>query len=267
VRLPVEGELAGNVAGSMKVVGLSLGEEETKGLEEVGRAYHGELWEVVLTGLVQGLKEWGGESRVVIGMEGHGRDEVVSGVDVSRTVGWFTSLYPLVVEVGDGVGEGVKRVKEEVRGVPKKGVGYGMLRYLSEKGELREELSGVEAEVSFNYLGRVDRMMDASEKLFRRSREALTEMESPRNRRPHLIDVMAQVRDGRLQLSLLYSDCLYSEDRMNGLMQALRHAYDDLVEHSRQPTAGDYTPSDFPLADLNQANLQKVLELLAEPGE
>jgi non-ribosomal peptide synthase protein (TIGR01720 family) len=172
----------------------------------------------------------------------------------------------VVLELPEEAGEWVKTVKEEVRGVPRKGMGYGLLRYLSEKPEAREALA-VEPEVSFNYLGQAERVMSGGGRLLKRAPEAVTATESPRNRRKHLIDVIGQMREGRLHLTLLYSGSLYSTDRMQALLGALRDSFTRLADHSRQPTAGGYTPSDFPLSELDQANLARVLEMLAEPGE
>src|ERR1041384_4469671 len=85
----------------------------------------------------------GGGGRVeVVEMEGHGREEISKEVDVTRTVGWFTTKYPVVVELSESgeVVASLKRLKEALRGIPMKGIGYGVLKYLGESAAVREEL-------------------------------------------------------------------------------------------------------------------------------
>ncbi len=91
-------------------------------------------------------------------LEGHGREDLFEGVDLSRTAGWFTTIYPVVLrlDAGVGPGEALKAIKEQLRGVPHRGIGYGLLRYLR-GGEASERLATLPAaEVSFNYLGQLD---------------------------------------------------------------------------------------------------------------
>ena len=95
--------------------------------------------DILLAALARVLTGWTGDDRVVIGLEGHGREESVSeGIDLSRTVGWFTSMYPVGLECAPGLSDGdlIKGTKEGLRGIPDKGLGYGVLRYLSGDREL-----------------------------------------------------------------------------------------------------------------------------------
>src|SRR5205085_2616916 len=113
------------------------------------------IGDLLLCALSQALARWTGERRVRVELEGHGREALFEGVDLSRTVGWFTSLYPVLLEVppSDEVGEALKSIKEQLRQVPQHGIGYGVLRYLAEE-DVRQQLVGLpEAQVSFNYHG------------------------------------------------------------------------------------------------------------------
>ena len=93
-------------------------------------------------------------------MEGHGREELFEDVDVSRTVGWFTSKYPVKLEAeSEEIGEALKEIKELMRAIPKRGIGYGVLRYVSEDEEVKRRMRvGGKAEVRFNYLGQFDQV-------------------------------------------------------------------------------------------------------------
>ena len=152
VSLPVDHE---GVAAAIEVdehrelVIKVLGEEQTRALlSEVGAAYHTQIQEVLLAALVEAIWEWTGERQVVVQMEGHGREELFEQVDLTRTVGWFTSLYPLRLDLRrvHGVGEVLQAVKEQVRAVPGRGVGYGIWKYLRvTEGEAAEAGGGREA--------------------------------------------------------------------------------------------------------------------------
>jgi hypothetical protein len=130
-------------------------------LEEVPAAYNTQINDVLVTALARTLSWWttsahqsenGAGAEVLVEMERHGREEVSQAVDVSRTVGWFTSIYPVVLEskAAEEVGAGLKRVKEQLRAVPRRGLGYGVLRYLG-SGEVSTRLrTRRRAEVGFN---------------------------------------------------------------------------------------------------------------------
>ncbi|HVV72540.1 MAG TPA: condensation domain-containing protein, partial [Verrucomicrobiae bacterium] len=138
---------------------VRLDKEQTRRLlQEVPRAYHTEINDVLLAALAKTICGWQGRDRITIGLEGHGREEgLFDGVDVSRTVGWFTSLYPVLLEVGQGIDGLLKGVKEQLRAVPDKGLGYGVLRYL--KGALEDKDSW---DITFNYLGQLDNIVRRS---------------------------------------------------------------------------------------------------------
>jgi hypothetical protein len=127
-------------------------------VQEVPRVYHTEINDVLLGALSSALCKWSGRPEVVIGLEGHGREDVIGeGIDTSRTVGWFTNIYPVLLEGGADTEGGslLKGVKERLRQVPDKGLGYWVLQYLPEEGRA----PGKESppwDLVFNYLGQFD---------------------------------------------------------------------------------------------------------------
>ena len=162
----------GGTVGSARRVEVGLSAERTRELlQEVPAAYNTQINDVLVTALARTLSWWttrahrsenGAGAAVLVEMEGHGREEVSqSRVDVSRTVGWFTSIYPVVLEsrAAEEVGAALKRVKEQLRAVPRRGLGYGLLRYLG-SGEVSARLREMRrAQVGFNYLGQLDQMV------------------------------------------------------------------------------------------------------------
>jgi non-ribosomal peptide synthase protein (TIGR01720 family) len=159
-------------------------------------------------------------------------------------------------------GSALKRVKEQLRGIPEKGIGYGILRYLSGEG-VRGELKGRgRAEVSFNYLGQFDQALGNLE-LFGAVHEVSEAARDECNLRSHLLDVKACVNKGRLQVEWNYSETAHERTSIEQLASEFMAALRRLIAHCLSTEAGGFTPSDFPEAELNQGDLD---DLIAELG-
>ncbi|KAF6563602.1 MULTISPECIES: condensation domain-containing protein, partial [unclassified Paenibacillus] len=102
-------------------------------LKQAHRAYNTEMNDLLLTALGLTIHRWAGLERVLVSLEGHGRESILPELDITRTVGWFTTQFPVVLDmsVGQDLSQRIKQVKEGLRRIPQKGIGYGMLRYLS----------------------------------------------------------------------------------------------------------------------------------------
>src|SRR5215213_4225019 len=260
----VDGE---NLVRSARSVTAWLSAEETRVLlREVAEAYHTQINEVLLTGLVRAFNRWSGERLLLVDLEGHGREEeVVGGVDLSRTVGWFTTVYPqlLEAEAGESLATTLKRVKEQVRQIPRRGIGYGMLRHLHERAELREQMRAVRrAEVSFNYLGQFDQVVNA-ESILQGAEESAGPNRHELTKLTHLLEVHSSVGDGKLRIGLNYSEVTYKRTTIESLSALFVEALREIITHCKSSEEGSFIPSDFPDADLSQEGLD---ELLAELG-
>ncbi len=151
--LPVDRSEGTNEESTAETVRVELSESETRSLlKEVPGAYRTQINDVLLAALGRTLCGWSGRESVVVDLEGHGREELFEDVDLSRTVGWFTTLYPVELSTGGDWGSTLKTVKERLRGVPGRGLGYGLVRYLRGAAGLESRSC-----VSFNYLGQFDR--------------------------------------------------------------------------------------------------------------
>jgi non-ribosomal peptide synthase protein (TIGR01720 family) len=246
-QLPVDHADGINDAGSIRMVTTWLDADDTLALlQEVPGVYHTQINDVLLTALVEAFAEWTGRRSLLIGLEGHGREDLFEGVDLSRTVGWFTSLFPVLLDISAALdpGSALKSVKEQLRTVPHRGIGYGILRWLGRN----DSLPTPEPEVSFNYLGQVDGSSDAA---FRFASEDCGAAASPDARRPHLIDVSGGIRDGRLRLHWTYSSAVHDAATIESIAATYVARLQDLIAHCRE-SQGGFTPSDFPLlqADL-----------------
>jgi amino acid adenylation domain-containing protein/non-ribosomal peptide synthase protein (TIGR01720 family) len=263
--LPRDGEREPGRAGDQRRVVVALEADETAALlHQVPRAYRTQINDALLAALGEALAGWTGSRLALVELEGHGREAVGDDtVDVSRTVGWFTSFVPVLLDLRGAVtpGDALKTVKETLRSMPSRGVGHGLLRRLAggEAGRLAEL---PEPEVSFNYLGQLDSTQPEGLPM-RPARERPGPAQSPGRRRRYLLDVECRVSGGRLVASLRYSDRCHRRETIAGLAEGFLTALRELVEHCRDAGEGGATPSDFPLAVLDQAALDR---LLAEHG-
>jgi amino acid adenylation domain-containing protein/non-ribosomal peptide synthase protein (TIGR01720 family) len=263
-RLPVDHAAGANLVRSARTVVFALGAEETRALiQEASRAYHTQINDLLLTALVESFADWTGSRRLRLDLEGHGREEIGEDLDVSRTVGWFTALYPVLLDLGGETqpGGALKAVKEQLRAIPNRGIGYGLLRH--GEGEAGEALRSLPtSEVLFNYLGQLDQAV-ASDSLFRMARESAGPARASDQPRSHLLEVVASVSGGRLRVSYAYSEAVHRRSTIEGLGQSFLSALARLIAHCVAPGVGGFTPSDFPLAEVDQ----RTLDRLAAEGE
>ncbi|MFF2073696.1 non-ribosomal peptide synthase/polyketide synthase [Kitasatospora sp. NPDC058162] len=222
-------------------------------------AYRTQVNDVLLSALGRTLARWCGRDEVLIGVEGHGREDLFDGVDLSRTVGWFTAEFPLALRVDPAAGwhDTLRAVKEQLRAVPLRGLSHGALRHLHPDGPLA---GGAAPQVGFNYHGRFDAGASAgAEGLVRGTLPPAGRDTDPDEPRPYLLEVTGAVQDGRLEVGWTYPAEIYDGATVRGLAEELRTALRELAEHCARPGAGGHTPSDFPLAGLDQPQLDRLV--------
>ena len=265
--LPVDYEGAQNSVASERKVFVSLNQTETHSLlHEVPKAYRTQVNEVLLTALSEAFAPWIGSSHLLIDLEGHGREDVLADVELMRTVGWFTSVFPVLLEFNTTpqAATTLLSIKEQLRRIPQRGIGYGLLRYLSKVPGLSDKLKALpQANVSFNYLGQIDHLPGAS-LLFALAKESSGSAQSPRARRSYLLEINGLVKDGRLQFEWSYSQNIHRELTIAVLAEKFIKALQSLIRDSQSAQGEILTPSDFPLAELNQQQLSKVITRLGK---
>jgi len=261
-QLPLENaEGENSVRRQFSVVESLSDEETTLLLRDAGRAYRTEINDLLLTALARVIARWTAERNVLIEMEGHGREEIAENIDISRTVGWFTTIYPVLLNAdpNDEISYSIKAVKEQLRGIPHRGLHYGLLKYLSEDLKIRTALAKVkQAPILFNYLGQFDAVLDGND-IFGLAAEFRGEEHARTNARSHLLDINAVVSGGCLQLHWNFSIDCFETDTISSLaalyVDELRH----IIAHCVRPGVIGFTPSDFPLAKLTQQQLDDLL--------
>lgn len=255
--LPVDLEGANTVATERSVT-VRLGPEETEALlRQAPAAYRTRVNDLLLSAVWRAVADATGQDAVPVALEGHGRGDLFPELDLSRTVGWFTTLHPVVLSADRGAGWGtvLKTVKEQLRAAPAHGLGHGALRWLSgPDGPLAD---AGEPEISFNYLGRLD-SGDAPGGLVRARLDVEGRERAPGQERPYLIEINGYVADGVLRFDWAYSTARHRPRTVERIAHAFAEALREIVRHCAEPGSGGATPSDFPLVRLDQVQVDTV---------
>jgi amino acid adenylation domain-containing protein/non-ribosomal peptide synthase protein (TIGR01720 family) len=263
VELPVDrahGSLRNRDA---QTVSVRLDAERTRQLlQQAPSAYRTQVNDLLLTALARVLCRWSGHESTLIQLEGHGRETLFDEIDLTRSVGWFTSAYPLRltpldIEEASGQGASIKAIKEQLRAVPHKGLGYGVLRYLADS-TCRQAMAALpSASITFNYLGQFDQSFD-SQALFHPLEASAGPAHDPDAPLPNALSVDSQVYGGELVLRWTFSRERHDQQTISELADAYLGELQSLIAHCLRDDAGGLTPSDFPLAHLTQAQLDAL---------
>jgi iturin family lipopeptide synthetase B len=190
---------------------------------------------------------------VAFDLEAHGREDVLEGVDISRTVGWFTTLYPVIIHAPQAdLAQHIKYVKEKLHAIPHKGFNYGVLKHLDGLD------LAVDTGISFNYLGQISQ--DGLGDAFRLITPDVSTSIDARNLRPYLLDVICMVVDGRLGIEILFSRNKHLRESIASLAPSFKDELCGVIAHCLKPENFDITPSDFDLVEMDQKELDKLAD-------
>ncbi|MGH1392468.1 MAG: amino acid adenylation domain-containing protein [Trichormus sp.] len=262
-RLPIDYPDGGNQVVDIETVTIKLSVEDTQALlTEVPTVYNTQINDVLLTALTATISTWIDNPLVLLDLEGYGRNFPGEGIDISRTVGWFTAIYPcLLSKESDDWGEMLKGIKEQLRTVPNQGFGYGILRYLDDSEASQKLRDLPQAEISFNYLGQLDLGLEHG-KLKWLPLSGITTQDKQQTRL-YAIEIIGFVREGKLQFDWIYSQQQYQQKTISQLAKNFQQGLEAIIHHCRLPDVGGYTPSDFDLANLNQETLDLVMGMIS----
>jgi amino acid adenylation domain-containing protein/non-ribosomal peptide synthase protein (TIGR01720 family) len=269
--LPVDHHSGANLELSARSVSISLDPEETRTLlEKAPRVYRAQIDEVLLTALAQSLSRWSGARAQLVDLESHGREALFNNLDLSRTVGWFTAIFPVRLDLRDADHplDALKSVKEQLRRVPGRGLGYGVLRYLSGAdfaGQLRMRSR---TEINFNYLGQLDQILLESAQ-FRIAGIPISSNRHPQASRPYLLEVISRIAGGRLHTDWIYSENRHRRETIETLAETFVAMLRTFIRQEWHSADIGYTPSDFPRAGLSQQELETFIAKIsnAKRGE
>ncbi|MFZ5893336.1 MAG: amino acid adenylation domain-containing protein [Myxococcota bacterium] len=263
--LPATDPHGENTVASARVIGFELDAFETEQLlGELARAYRADISSILLTALAFVLCAWSERPSVVLHLEGHGREDLFSGVDVTRSVGWFTSLYPVRLSPDrTDLVRSVSRIKEQLRSVPQRGIGYGILRHLASGAAESAQLQRAsQPQIMFNYLGQFDQTFEEAT-LFRLADEPAGEERDPSSERPSWFEISAAVYERRLRIDWRYSEAIHSASSVGALVERYRAALTELLQTNDTNRKIELVPSDFRHVDIAQSELDDLLEDLS----
>ena len=265
VPLPLDFDHGPNSVESARTAHRALDPEETQILlQEAPRVYQTQINDLLLTALAQACAAWTGQRSLLIDLEGHGRDALTHDVDVARTVGWFTTVFPLYLDISglSAPDEVLLAVKEQLRRIPRNGTGYGLLRYLSsdERAALLAELP--QADLELNYLGQLDQIFPSSS-LFALAPESSGPPRAAGQLRSHLLEVGGNVSGGRLHISLTYSANRHQRATIERLADSYLEALRLLLGRCRQ--ARDLGP-DLHSLDLDREEMNRLISSVEFEG-
>ena len=259
--LPVDIAGGANTDASTRRVSVALNVEETRALlQEVPKAYNTQVNDVLLTALSQAFSRWTNSPSLLVDLEGHGREDIGADVDLLRTVGWYTTAFPVVLPLDRtaNVTDTLTTVKEELRRIPNRGIGHGLLRYSASSGARDKVRALAHPEVSFNYMGQFDQVL-ASSSMFAMVQEPIGPDRSPRGERAQLVEIFGWVLGGCLQVEWLYSANVHHRATIEGLAHSFVVNLQSIIAHCLSPDAGGYTASDFTEFQWNQSDLNAIV--------
>ncbi|WDZ59801.1 non-ribosomal peptide synthetase [Paenibacillus polymyxa] len=260
-----------SIGDSESVTALWTHAETEQLLKQANRAYRTEINDLLLTAVGMALQAWSGNGRFLINLEGHGREAILPEVDITRTIGWFTSQYPVLLDMPEelALSQRIKRVKEGLRGIPQKGIGYGVLKYLSDRQTQAPEASPTifttDPEISFNYLGQFDQDMKGND-LQSSSYEGGMPL-SPTMARTYTLDFGGVISGGQLGLTISYSRTSYRPETIERLAKFLESSLREILAHCIHKEHPELTPSDISYKGMSVEGLDSLLSEMGAAGE
>jgi non-ribosomal peptide synthase protein (TIGR01720 family) len=238
--LPLDVPAGENTRASTRTLSVALDAAETGALlRDVAAAFHTQINDLLLAALAEAFAPWTGGGPLLVDLEGHGREEIDEDLDLSRTVGWFTAIFPLLLDTVEIEEEPERRlagVQAALRTVPQNGIGYGALRYCGRPDVAARLAALPAAEVSFNYLGRLDQAL-AARSPFRIAPESAGPTAGRGGRRSHLLEINGLVVGGVLRFDWSYSPRLHRAETVERLARAHTAALRRWIARARDAQA------------------------------
>lgn len=259
--LPVDFDDPRRGAGDFRQISLSLSEDETRTLlSGLPSRLGGKITDILLTALAQAFADRFGLRQIKVQLEGHGREEIAPGLDISRTIGWFTSIYPVVLDLGAEAepSAAVGRITSQLERIPRKGIGYGILKYLTPPTQREAIVFGPPPEINFNYLGQFD---SDPHPLFALVDEPVGPTLGERLERPQAIDVEAVILGGTLTVTVSYNYRLYRRETASALAEQYRDRLRGLIGLDQDGEAAGADSSLLALIGVKAADVEALVPL------
>ena len=244
-----------------------LDERETDDLlHRVSQVLHAHVSEILVSALARTMVRWTGSDSVMLDLEGHGRESLFDDVDLSRTVGWFTSVFPVRLHVDAGADPlaTLRSVRRQLQAVPQAGIGFGLLRYLSHDKQIQDHMrSFPAAQVCWNYLGQYDHVLPA-DALFQLERAGYERDRSGECMRSHVLNLNACIVQGQLSVEWAYSERVHCRETIERLAEGFMEELRALIGYVCSSQTAGVGVENYGLAALDESVLQKVSAMLSE---
>ncbi|MBA1200983.1 amino acid adenylation domain-containing protein [Pseudomonas capeferrum] len=251
----------------VEVARTHLNQEYTRALlQRAPAAYRTQVNDLLLTALARVIARWTERDQVLVELEGHGREDLSERIDLTRTVGWFTSMFPVKLSPAQTLEESIKHIKEQLRAIPHKGIGFGALRYLGSE-QAQQMLAGLAMpRITFNYLGQFDGSFDGQHSdapdpmpaflapAAESSGASLSESAPLSN----WLSINGRVYAGELSLNWSFSNDMFEAETVQRLAEQYTVELKAVIDHCVAQNGSGLTPSDVPLASLSQAELDRL---------
>jgi amino acid adenylation domain-containing protein/non-ribosomal peptide synthase protein (TIGR01720 family) len=243
-------------------VSLSLNSRETgQLLKEVNHAYGTEINDVLLAALGMAVNDWCGNPRVLVNLEGHGRENIIEDINISRTIGWYTTQFPVVLDMNrsQDLSYTIKAVKEMLRRIPNKGIGYGILKYLIPAEKRAGLVFTHKPGISFNYLGQFGQEHNSSGEFSQISNLSMGNTINPELEAVFAIDINGMIgQKGELVLGFSYNKYEYKKSTIEKLVDLYRSNLLKIIRHCTQKEEKELTPSDLTYSDFSIKELEDL---------
>jgi len=253
-----------------KTLSFRLNKADTERLlTRVNQAFFTEINDILLTALILSLDSVvrttsadTNSGKFIIAVEGHGRTDIFPGVDTSRTVGWFTCVFPVILEVFPlaNLARQIKEIKEQLRRVPNKGIGYGILKYLTAPGKKDGIDFQLKPQVSFNYLGQFD--ADVEQAFFAIARESVGRVDSPDRPLEFEIDIYGMITRKQLEMSVTFSENQYKSSTIEKFLRHFQQELQRIIHYCVSREVREQTPADFTYKHLSIDALESIMRCI-----
>ena len=227
-------------------------------IQRANQAYHTEINDLLLTALAFALQAWHGSEISHITLEGHGREHLDDNIDISRTVGWFTTMFPVKLFLEKDLGSTIKTIKENLRKIPIKGIGYGVFRK-----RFNHQLPAI----SFNYLGKFESKENGWQIVAENSGTCI----HPSNMNLNVLNFNGILIDGEIQF-IVNSRLTRSAAKkvldafQKKLMEIISHCIEKIEKQETEFTPSDFRGSYEPVTIIN-SDAHGAPLILLPPGE
>ena len=251
-----------NTVGSEDTVSVSLSSKETKLLfEKTLKAHRIQINDILIYAVLKALTKWTGNNDLLMDIEGHGREDLFEDIDLSRTVGWFTAIYPvfLINDSQSDHSSGVKRIRKQLQKIPDRGLSYGLLRYLCSDAEIVKKLKALsKADILFNYLGQFDQVF--SETLaFKPGKADAGSLRSPKGIRSHKLEIVGIVSGEQLKVDWIFSKNFHRRTTIKLIANEFINVLKSIINAHDTSDESMYSVEDFPLIGINQDKLNRIV--------